>query len=104
MRRCAGFAIQEQEVQAQWIAGERQHAAQLAGAEHADGPCRVARIGLRQHGVGLCLAVGGQCSGHACVLQRHYGSGEQGGIGCPGRADGKGGHRNALGHLHDRQQ
>src|SRR5690606_10869450 len=41
MRRRAGLAIEKEKVLAQWIACQRHHAAQLAGAEHAYGQAGV---------------------------------------------------------------
>ena len=104
VRGRAGFAIEEQEVEAERIAGQRHHAAQLAGAEHADG-----HAGSRGSG---CASTASVCAWRKRVsaaatrgvVQRHDGGGKQRGVGGARRADGEGGHRNALGHLHDRQQ
>ena len=82
----------------------------IAGA--AIGPGRAGQAGGHQpissrHGAcgfGLARAPGEQLVAQRRIVVGQHRHREQRGIGRAGRADGKGGHRHALGHLHDGMQ
>ena len=64
----------------------------------------VARIGLRQHFIGLRFAKRADCVVDGWVLVAQHGGGQQGCIGGARFADGQGSHWNTGGHLRDRKQ
>ncbi len=94
-------------MQAESCRRERQHAAELAAAENADG-----RAGLEQGfnlwflGDGLCLpcAPGVEPLGDLRVRQRQHRGRQQCGVDRARLADGQRADRDAARHLHDRQQ
>ena len=76
----------------------------IGAADDMELTAPVANSGGGAGGLGLLEAEGLELLAQRRVVGGQHGHGEQGGIGRPRLADGKGGHRHALGHLHDAVQ
>ena len=100
--------VQELKSHAQRVAGQRQHPAQLTGADHPDTHVRrrvpgadPGRPAQRRFGGARKVSSASRVAGYFSCQDRGR---QQGGIARPGLADGQRGHRHAGRHLHDGQQ
>ena len=91
--------------------GDREHAAELAAAQHADGRAREDWLrflpicrGILQDFCGLLFAEGAEFFAQLGARVGEDRDGEQSGVDRAGFADGERGHGNSGGHLHDREQ